>query len=241
MSPTLTIREIWRFPVKSMQGERLTEATIDWLGITGDRQWAVLDVASGTTLTARRCPELLFVSARYHPADDDVEVVLPDGHQDLGAFLGREVRLVRAGPGVKGTFEIAADFEAEDTSKWFSWEGPEQTFHDSGETVVSLLSKGSIGQWDLRRFRTNLIADGAGEMDLVGSTLKIGSVEAVTTKAISRCVMVTRPQPDGIDRDLDVLRTINRTSEGNLGLAMQITKPGTITVGDTVEVRSSAG
>lgn len=68
---------LWRYPVKSMQGEPLTETEIGPLGILGDRQWAVVDQDTGLALTARRQPELLFASAAHE--GDDVVITLPDG------------------------------------------------------------------------------------------------------------------------------------------------------------------
>lgn len=161
---------------------------------------------------------------------------------DLSAFLGRDVELVWAGAegAERPTYEIATDFEREDEVDWMSWQGPTATFHDSAKTAVSLLSTGSIGAWDRRRFRANLIASGSGEMDLTGATMRIGTVEARSPKRISRCVMVTRPQPGGIDRDLDVLRTINRSTAGDLGLSLVVTTPGVISVGDAVHVLATA-
>ncbi len=232
----MKITQLWRYPVKSMQGESLTTAEVDERGIRGDRQWGVLDVASGLTLTARREPKLFYASAQYLLETDDVQITLPDGATDLSAWLGYEVRLVRAGTGVSGRFEIAADFEAEDRSEWISWDGPEATFHDSGKTAVSVLSTGSMGAWDVRRFRGNVIVE-AGldeEQALVKRSVRLGTVEARGTKAISRCVLTTRPQPGGIERDLDVLRTINRDRAGNLGLSLVVTSPGTVSVGDSV-------
>ena len=235
MNEPLTVEEIWRFPVKSMQGEALTEAEVDERGVRGDRQWGVHDVSSGTILTGRRCPELLFVAARYHASTDEVEIVLPSGHRQLSAFLGREVELVRAGTKGPGRFEIATDFEHEDSSPWVSWQGPAGTYHDSARTPVSLLTRGSMGTWDTRRFRANLVAAGSGEMELVGRTLRFGTVEATTPQLIDRCVMVTRAQP-GVDRDLEVLRTINRTTAGNLGLSLLVNRSGSVRVGDPVEL-----
>ena len=77
MSPTLTVAEIWRFPVKSMGGERLKSAEITELGITGDRGWGIFDVDTGTVLTARRAPELLFATASIEGRE--VIIDLPDG------------------------------------------------------------------------------------------------------------------------------------------------------------------
>ncbi len=235
MTGGLVIEQLWRYPVKSMQGEEVRQSSADAKGLKGDRQWGVLDVATGTTLTGRRCPELLFVSARYDATRDDVEVVLPNGYRTLSDFLGREVRIVRAGTGAPGRYEIASDFEREDSSPWISWEGPAQTFHDSGRTAISMLSFGSMASWEPRRFRANVVVSGAGEMDLSGCRLRFGSVEVRAPKVIDRCVMVTRAQP-GIDRDLEVLRTINRASGGNLGLSLLVDTPGWASVGDAVHL-----
>ena len=56
----MRVLELWRYPVKSLQGQRLAEAEIGALGIAGDRGWALFDRDSGLGLTARRVPELLF-------------------------------------------------------------------------------------------------------------------------------------------------------------------------------------
>ena len=51
-------------------------------------------------------------------------------------------------------------------------------------------------------------------------------------REIGRCVMVTRPQPGGIERDLDVLRTINRDRGGKLSVGARVARPGLISEGD---------
>jgi uncharacterized protein YcbX len=55
------------------------------------------------------------------------------------------------------------------------------------------------------------------------------------SKQIDRCVMTTRPQPGGIERDVDVLRTINRERNTFLGIATLVRTPGVVRVGDVVE------
>jgi uncharacterized protein YcbX len=231
----MKIVELWRYPVKSMQGERVTSSAVDERGLAGDRQWAVLDPVTGATLTARRQPELLFGAARLAVDGADVALELPDGATDLTAWLGHPVELVRVDPEVRARYEIATDFEAEDTSEWVSWQGPSATFHDSGSINVSILSSVSMRDWAWRRFRANVVVD-AEETGLLGHVVRIGDVEAKVSKPISRCVMTTRPQPGGIGRDLDVLRTINRECGGNLGIGLRVTRPGTISEGDVIEV-----
>ena len=83
---------------------------------------------------------------------------------------------------------------------------------------MSLVSTGTLGAWDRRRFRANVLLDGAGEDAFVGSTIAVGDVRLDVVKRIGRCVMTTRPQPDHIDRDLDVLRSIHRTRDGCLAV-----------------------
>ena len=62
--PAMTVTQLWRFPVKSMIGERLDTADVHDLGIDGDRQWGVVDLDTDLVLTARRIPELLLAEPR---------------------------------------------------------------------------------------------------------------------------------------------------------------------------------
>lgn len=235
------VTALWRYPVKSMQGERLDAAAIGPRGIVGDRGWAVVDVETGLALTGRRAPQLLFAHAAI--VEDDVRITLPDGSiaADDGAlstWLGRPVQLVRAGPGTVGTFEIGLadddDADRDPTVEWFRWEGPVGTFHDSTRTQVSIIGAGTVGAWDMRRFRPNVVAAGTGEDDWIGTQLRLGDAVLDVVKPIDRCVMTTRPQPGGIERDVDVLRTINRDRAGNLGVATLVVTPGAVRVGDVI-------
>jgi uncharacterized protein YcbX len=230
---------LWRFPVKSMQGEELVSAAVGELGLHGDRQWALVDLETGLALTARRVPELLYARARL-VGDDDVEIELPDGSVTtddaaLSAWLGRAVELRHAGAGITGRFEIAADFEDEEASPWFQWDGPEGTFHDSGRTRVSVLGTASIGGWDRRRFRGNVLVDTTAvdeERQLVGRRVELGTAVLEVVKPIDRCVITTRPQPGGIERDLGVLRTINAERQTCLGVGALVLRAGQIAVSD---------
>ena len=108
MDSELTVSEIWRYPVKSMAGERLDQAEVGPRGIAGDRGWAVRDEKAGTIRSARYIPRLLLCSARYLPGTDaglvpHVAITLPDGttvnsddsriNQRLSDAMGRELTL----------------------------------------------------------------------------------------------------------------------------------------------------
>src|SRR5687767_9233806 len=96
-----TVAELWRYPVKSMQGERVERLEVGPGGAVGDRTLAVVDPALGKVLSAKLHAPLLEASARIDGGD--VVVTLPDGtshaasdpgvHAALSAWLDREVRL----------------------------------------------------------------------------------------------------------------------------------------------------
>ena len=229
----MRVLELWRYPVKSLQGERLATAQLGPLGIPGDRRWALFDRDTGLGLTARRVPELLFGAARVRP-DGGVEVVLPDGTVTtddgvLSDWLGRPVTL-RAAEVERGPrhYEVPDD----DEDVWDAFEGASGAFHDSSRTRVSLVSTGTLGTWDRRRFRANVLLDGAGEDALVGSTVRLGTAVLDVLKPVSRCVMVTRPQPGGIGRDTTVLKTIHRERGSTLAVGALVPVPGRVAVGD---------
>lgn len=113
MSVVGSVAEIWRYPVKSMGGQRLARSAVAPRGLHADRMWAVRDVELDTFTTARRWPVLLQCAARFaedpagRPAGpgDVLEVVVtfPDGsefpsshpaiHDRLSALIGRPARL----------------------------------------------------------------------------------------------------------------------------------------------------
>jgi hypothetical protein len=102
------VRELWRYPVKSMRGESLRACAVGALGIAGDRGWAVRDERAGEIRGAKKLPALLGCGARYRtePTDDAVpavDITLPDGSRTasddpavaarLSDLLGRPVTL----------------------------------------------------------------------------------------------------------------------------------------------------
>jgi uncharacterized protein YcbX len=79
------VGELHRYPVKSMQGERLASVSVATDGLRGDRSWAVRDEARGAIEGARRFPALLGCTARFPDAVAEEgplsspEISLPDG------------------------------------------------------------------------------------------------------------------------------------------------------------------
>lgn len=113
----MRIAELWRYPVKSMGGERLDAIEVDARGVHADRLWAVRDLELGAVTTARRLPVLLGCAARFaqEPSPDagpgvvtEVVVTFPDGqersssdpevHELLSDLVGRRVELTPLPP-----------------------------------------------------------------------------------------------------------------------------------------------
>jgi uncharacterized protein len=229
----MRIAELWRFPVKSLQGERLPASELGPLSLAGDRQWALFDVGTGLGLTARRIPDLLFASARIR--DGAVEVVLPDGTATtddavLSRWLGRPVALRPASAARAPSYEAPDDDE--ESGGWHRFGGGGGALHDDAGARVTLVSTGTVGGWDRRRFRANVVLDGAGEEALVGGRARLGGAVLDVWGHVPRCVMVTRPQPGGIGRDTGILKTIHRERGGLLAVAARVLEPGRVAVGD---------
>jgi len=111
------VAELWRFPVKSLGGERVEHTEISPRGVLGDRLWAIRDIERGITASARQLPVLLTATARYRgpvPQDagpgnvPEVEIAFPDGailsstdgavNAKLSQLAGRDVELTALPP-----------------------------------------------------------------------------------------------------------------------------------------------
>ncbi|SCX58696.1 hypothetical protein SAMN03159343_3821 [Klenkia marina] len=232
----MQVIELWRYPVKSLQGERCDAVEVGAEGIVGDRAWALFDTATGFGLTARRVPDLLFAAARTTGGRPDV--VLPDGTVTsddavLSDWVGRPVELRPASyPGPR-TYENPADLETE--SRWNPFSGADGAFHDNANSRITLLSTGSTGSWAPRRFRANVLLEGSGEDALVGQRVRLGTTVLDVSARVPRCVMTTRPQPGGVGRDTGVLKSIHRERDGMLSVGAMPSTGGRIAVGDELQ------
>jgi uncharacterized protein YcbX len=250
---TAQVAGLWRHPVKSMQGERIETGDLGPAGLAFDRRWGVVDVESGKVLSAKREGRLLQAAARL--AHEALEVRLPDGEwvaaadpgldDALSTWLGRNVQLMPAPADGGASYQMNVD-ATDDASPLVDFPCPPGTFFDA--LPVHLLSTASLrgmepshpgGEWDVRRFRPTVLveADGDGfpEDAWIGSTVRVGEAQLTVVAPTVRCVMTTREQP-GLDRDLDIVKAVNRDHESNLGVYAVVTGPGAVAVGDSVEV-----
>lgn len=209
----LTVGELWRYPVKSLQGEPLTHAELGPGGMPGDR---LVHVSSGRgLLTGRTRHRLLHLSGATGP--DGIPLV--EGHAWDSEPAAALVEAA-AGPG----------------AHLRHFEGPER-FDVLPLLVVADAEVRRLGH-DRRRLRPNLVIAGAldgEERTWVGKVLQIGEALVGVYSPRQRCI-VTTIDPDTGEQNLDVLRTINRQFGGRLGLDCWVVEPGAVHEGDQVRV-----
>ena len=146
----MKLAAIWRHPVKSLQGEQLSNAEVDSNGVRGDRCWGIRDERTGKILTARREPQLPQAGASLPPSGAP-ELTLPNMTRSpgvgaatdtaLSAWLGRPVTLVPAGKSQIATAEYFAD-ATDDNSLAIEWTMPAGRFVDA--MAVLLLTTASL-------------------------------------------------------------------------------------------------
>ena len=256
----MQVAQVWRYPVKSMQGERLDALEVGDERVIGDRAWGVRDSDTGIILTGRTARPLLHASARLDArgvgaphGECGVRITLPDGrelHSDdehtdlaLSIYVGRPVHLDHAEAQETGVFEAPIDF-ADDASQRVQWPSQAGTFNDGNPvhvlTTASLRGGAALhpgGDWDVRRFRPNVFIDADGDdfPEEQWTSVRTGEVELEVFKRCTRCAMTARSQP-GLDDDLEIPRTLARNRKAKIGVCARVTAGGTIHAGADVHV-----
>ncbi len=248
-----TITQLWRFPVKSMQGEQVERSTLGPAGLDGDRRYALVHDDTGKVLTAKRYGDLLLAMARTK--GDQVVIDLPDGTEHLAgdpdtdaaltAWLGQPCHLAEP-PAGAGAPEFDMSFDAEHPDQdLFAWPVAAGTYLDlAGAHLLTTSSLAAArrlhpdGDWDVRRFRpTALIDTGTDpafvEDAWVGSTVQVGQAQVAVTMLTIRCPMPSRLQPE-LPKDLGVARALRDHHQNNLGVYGDVPRPGLVAVGDPV-------
>ncbi len=251
----MRVLELWRYPVKSMQGERLDQAEIGPLGVEGDRHHAVVDAETRVSLSAKRYAELLLCRARTIAGQ--VMIHLPDGSEfpansvdaanGLSALLRRRVVVRAAEADQTVRHEFPTDLSSGE-GETFIWEPDLQAFFD--RAPLHLITTATLSEFSRRqpdsaferaRFRPNLFVEadeeGFVENAWVGRDLTIGSVRCRVIDHTARCVMTTRHQLD-LPKDTNVMRTIAKCNDGRAGVELQALEPGTIYSDDPVNLLS---
>jgi MOSC domain-containing protein len=236
------VEAIFRYPVKSMGGERLDAAELGWHGLDGDRRLALRrmqDRSGFPWLTAVKLPDLIgFTPLRREagvPGDLPTHVRTPDGEEmpvfgedlanEIGRRYGARVEMMQMKHGI---------FD---------------------EASISMIASGTVREigrlagrsLDVRRFRPNvvvrLLRPGAFQEDeWVGGVLSFGEGDdapAVTvTMRDERCSMVNL-DPDTASPAPEVLKVIVRAHQNTTGIYGAVTRIGRLAVGQTIFLRAA--
>ena len=236
------VEAIFRYPVKSMGGERLEVANLGWHGLDGDRRLAFrrIDNRSGFPwLTASRLPELVLFAP--HRREDGAEgdlpthVRTPDGEEmpvfgeqlatEVGRRFGAPVQMMQLKHGI---------------------------FDEASISVIASDTVREIGRLagqspDVRRFRPNVVVRLLRsvpflEDEWLGGVLSFGEggdAPAITvTLRDVRCSMVNL-DPDSASPAPEVLKAVVGANHNTAGIYGAVTRTGRLAVGQTILLRAA--
>ena len=236
------VEAIFRYPVKSMAGERLESADLGWHGLDGDRRLAFRrseDRSGVPWLTASKLPDLLLFVPQRRKNDDQGElpthIRTPDGKvmpvfgEDLATEVGRRygapVQMMQLRHGI---------------------------FDDASISLIAFDTVREIGRLagqnpDLRRFRPNIVvrlvrSAPFQEDEWLGGVLSFGEggdapAITVTTRDV-RCSVVNL-DPDSASPAPEVLKAVVRANQNNAGIYGAVTRIGRLAVGQRVFLRAA--
>jgi len=228
------VEALFRYPVKSMNGEPLETASLGWQGLDGDRRLAFrrLEDRSGVPwLTARTLPDLLrFTPIRRDGPDLPTHILTPDGKElpvfgdelaaEVGQRYGSPVQMMQLKQGI---FDDA-------TISVISSSTVEQIARLAGHTP------------DVRRFRPNVLIrlsrpEPFQEEEWIGSTLSFGDAgdapAIAVTRRDARCSMINL-DPDTAAPAPEVLKAVVRVNQKNAGVYGTVIRTGKLTIGQPV-------
>jgi MOSC domain-containing protein len=234
------VEAIFRYPVKSMSGERLEVAELGWHGLEGDRRLAfqrIEDRSGFPWLSASKLPDLVLF-APHGPGDS--------GHGDLPAH-------VRTPEGEEMTVfgeDLAAEVGRRHKAPVQMMQLKHGIFDEASISVIATDTVHEIGRLagrtlDVRRFRPNvvvrLLRPAPFQEDAwVGGVLSFGDGDdapAVTvTMRDVRCSMVNL-DPDSAHPAPEVLKAVVRANQNTAGIYGAVTRIGRLAVGQTVFLR----
>ena len=209
----MRVAALWRYPVKSLAGEALSDAALTTDGIPGDR---IVHVRGPEGVrTSRRQYRLLGLHGTLGGDGTPRINGMPWNHPDVLA-------LVREAAGADAWLEAYGGLERFD--------------------VLPLLvaTDGAVAAFgrDVRRLRPNILiggVEGLDEFSWAGAELHIGDAVIGIDSRRGRCPMTT-VDPDTLERNPEVLRDIGRRFGGRLALNAEVLVPGRIRVGDAVRL-----
>jgi len=227
------IRQLARYPVKSMQGEALLSAALTLQGFDEDRRYAFVQAASHSSfpwLTARELPELLYYRTSVERAGSPeafVTVATPRGENwAIGSDELRKVLEARSGRSLfllrdyRGSYDVA----------------PVSLI--SQQTVARIAQETGTKE-DSWRFRPNVLVDlkeaeAFDELKWVGRTLRMGDTAKIAiTEVDQRCVMISLDPTTG-ESSPEILKCVVQKHGKCAGIYATVLAPGEVRTGDPI-------
>jgi len=235
------VEALFRYPVKSMRGERLEVAELGWHGLDGDRRLAFrrVDDRSGFPwLTATKLPDLLLFAPQRRedgaPGNLPTHVRTPDGEElpvfgdELGAEVGRRygaaVEMMQLRHGVFDDASISVI---------------------ASDTVREIARLAGLSP-DVRRFRPNVVVRllrpvPFQEEEWLGGVLSFGDGDDAAAVTVTvrdvRCSMVNL-DPDSASPAPEILKAVVRANQNNAGIYGTVTRTGRLAVGQSIFLRA---
>jgi uncharacterized protein YcbX len=263
MSIIGTVESLWRYPVKSMRGEELDEMFAGYAGVYGDRLFAFESSAAPKGFpffTGRDQRQMIRYRAYFRNPEKAAQPVnwseaekLPPGVNPISAnetelmidvetpdgktFAIDDPALIdnlRAGIDGKHELTLLRSDKAITDCRPLSIFAVQSANKLGDETGVTV---------DKRRFRANVYldltsADGFGENEFVGRSLRIGSKVVVSVlERDPRCMMITL-DPDTAEKSPVILKAVAQAHEGMAGVYGAVLVEGTLRKGNPVELLS---
>ena len=238
------VEAIFRYPVKSMGGERLEVATLGWHGLDGDRRLAfrrINDRSGFPWLTASKLPDLLLFAP--HRREDGAQADLPT---HVRTPEGEEVPVFGE--------ELATEVGRRHGAPVQMMELNHGIFDEASISVIASDTVREIGRLagrsaDVRRFRPNVVVRllrpaPFQEDEWVGGVLSFGEgadAPAITvTMRDARCSMVNL-DPDSASPAPEVLKAVVGANQNNAGIYGAVTRIGRLAVGQALVLHAAAG
>lgn len=222
------VASLFRYPVKSMAAEPLPVVEVSWQGFEGDRRWAF--VRAGQARNG-----FPWFTLRQHP-----------GLYGYRPVFGKPVLVYTPG-GDKYEVDdpaLAAELEAA-AGPVFAQKLDRGTFDSAPLSLLSTQTADAVGAYvgtsvSPLRFRPNIVVETVAgtpfaEDSWVGTTVSVGPVRVHVQQRDKRC-MVINIDPETGERDPAVLRGVAQLNQVTCGVYGSVLGPGTISVGDPVEI-----
>jgi uncharacterized protein YcbX len=255
------VESVWRYPVKSMRGEELSEIFAGYAGVYGDRLFAFTSSAGPKGFpffTGREQRQMIRYRARYRHPEKAAQPANWSEAQELSPNIN---------PISASATDLMIDVETPD-GKTFAIDDPELIDHlraniDDKHQLTLLRSEKALTDCrplsifavqsaqrlgeetgvnvDKRRFRANVYLDlasseGFAENRFVGKSLRIGSNVVISIVGRdSRCMMIIL-DPDTAEKTPAILKQVAQAYDGMAGVYAAALTEGIIRKGDTVEL-----